>query len=512
MNTMNTKDRTYIAIDLKSFYASVECAERGLDALTTNLVVADPSRTEKTICLAVSPSLKALGISGRARLFEVVERVREVNILRRQKAPGGKFTGSSCDAEELAADPSLELSYITAVPQMSHYMTCSSEIYKIYLRYIAPEDMHVYSIDEVFIDATDYLKTYHMTAHELAMTMIHDVLSVTAITATVGIGTNLYLAKVAMDIEAKHMPPDKDGVRIAELNERTYRERLWTHTPITDFWRVGRGYARRLAEAGMTTMGDVARCSIGGKGDFYNEDLLYRLFGVNAELLIDHAWGYEPTLISDIKAYQPEDQSLSQSQVLSCPYEHEKARLVLREMAELLSLDLVDKKLVTDQIVVTVGYDIENLQDPIRRRAYRGPVTRDFYGREVPKHAHGTANLKQPVSSLRLITEAALSVFDRETDKSLLIRRIGLGANHVTGEEDISPKETYEQLDLFTDYAQKEEEARAEEEQLEKEKRLQKAALAIKKKYGKNAILMGSSLEEGATMRTRNEQIGGHKA
>ena len=504
--------RTYIAIDLKSFYASVECKERNRDPLTTNLVVADASRTEKTICLAVSPSLKSYGIPGRARLFEVVQKVNAANVSRRWKAPNRTFTGFSDDSTELSANSALEIDYIVAPPQMALYMEYSTRIYSVYLKYIAPEDIYPYSIDEVFIDATNYLKTYKMTAHELAMTMIQDVLKTTGITATAGIGTNMYLCKIAMDIVAKHIEPDKDGVRIAELDEMSYRRKLWNHRPITDFWRVGRGYAKKLEEHGLYTMGDVARCSIGKPNELYNEELLYKLFGVNAELLIDHAWGYEPCTMELVKAYKPETNSVSSGQVLHCPYDFDKARLIVKEMTDQMVLDLVDKGLVTDQVVLTVGYDIENLTDPNRSRNYKGAVTIDRYGRKVPKHAHGTANLKRQTSSTKLITEAVMELYDRIVDKNLLVRRINITANKLVDEESASQSVTYEQLDLFTDYKVKEEENAKEEEALEREKRMQKAMLNIKKKFGKNAILKGMNLEEGATAKDRNEQIGGHKA
>ncbi len=415
---MTGDPNTYIAIDLKSFYASVECMECGLDPLTTNLVVADASRTEKTICLAVSPSLKAYGIPGRARLFEVVEKVKLVNAQRKSTAPGRTFSGESYSAPELKTNPSLAVSYVTATPQMAKYMKLSTEIYAIYLKYIAPEDIHVYSVDEVFIDATRYLATYGLTAWELAMKMIHEVLAATGITATAGIGTNLYLAKVAMDIEAKHIPADKDGVRIAELDELSYREKLWSHRPLTDFWRVGRGIAKRLEANNLYTMGDVARCSLAGKESYHNEDTLYKLFGINAELLIDHAWGWEPCTMADIKAYKPSSSSIGGGQVLSCPYNFEKAKLIVREMTELLVLDLVDKRLVTDQIVMVVGYDREGLTD-----AYTGEVDTDRYGRKVPKSAHGSANLDRQTSSTRLIMDAVLSLYDRIVDPKLLVRR-----------------------------------------------------------------------------------------
>lgn len=507
-----TKQKTYIAIDIKSFYASVECKERGRNPLTTNLVVADKSRTEKTICLAVSPALKSYGIPGRPRLFEVVQKVREANDARRWKAPNRNFTGVSDDSIELNADPALKIDYIVAPPRMSCYMEYSTRIYNVYLKYIAPEDIHVYSIDEVFMDVTAYLNTYGMTARELAMTMIQDVLKTTGITATAGIGSNLYLCKVAMDIVAKHIEPDKDGVRIAELDEMSYRRILWNHRPLTDFWRVGRGYAKKLEEHGLYTMGDIARCSIGKPNELHNEELLYKMFGINAELLIDHAWGYEPCTMEYIKAYKPETNSVCSGQVLHCPYDFEKARLVVKEMTDLMVLDLVDKRLVTDQIVLTVGYDIENLTDPKQRGKYKGAVTVDRYGRKVPKHAHGTTNLKKQTSSTRLITEAVLELYDRIADKSLLIRRINITANKLVDESAVSKTEEFEQLDLFTDYQARKKEEAKEEADLEREKRMQRAMLDIKKKFGKNAILKGMNLQEGATAKDRNEQIGGHKA
>lgn len=496
--------RQYIAIDLKSFYASVECVARGLDALTTNLVVADARRTEKTICLAVSPSLKAYGISGRARLFEVVQKVEQVNRQRKKQAPGRTFAGSSADATELARDASLALDYIIAPPRMAHYMRYSAQIYEIYLNYVAPEDIHVYSIDEVFIDATAYLKAAGQTAREFARTIMKDIYSRTGITATAGVGSNLYLCKVAMDIGAKHAPPDENGARIAELDEIGYRRTLWEHEPITDFWRVGRGYAERLASVGLYTMGDVARCSLGGAGDYHNEDLLYRLFGVNAELLIDHAWGWEPCTIADIKAYRPRSGSVGAGQVLQCPYSFDKAKLVALEMAQGLALELVGKGLVTDQIVMTVGYDVEN-------RDYTGETVTDRYGRRMPKHAHGTQNLERFTSSEKRISQAVTELFGRIVDKKLLIRRLYLTATHVAA-EGTQKREGAQQMDLFTDYAAQEAQRQEEEVELEREKRRQQAVLAIKGKYGKNAILKGVNFEEGATAKERNETIGGHKA
>ena len=503
------KERTYICCDLKSFYASVECVERGLDPLTTNLVVADKQRTEKTICLAVSPSLKAYGISGRARLFEVVERVKEVNAQRQRQAPGRQFTGSSWHDPEVQKDPSLALDYLVAPPRMAHYIDWSTKIYSVYLKYVSPEDIYPYSIDEVFIDLTNYLDTYHMTARELTRTMILDTLQTTGITAAAGMGTNLYLAKVAMDIVAKQIQPDKDGVRIAKLNERTYRKLLWDHRPLTDFWRVGRGYASKLEAHGLYTMGDVARCSIGKDTDYYNEELLYKLFGINAEILIDHAWGWEPCTIADAKSYKPENKSIVSGQVLQCPYDFQKARLVVREMADALALDLVDKGLVTNQLVLTVGYDIENLTDPQRSRNYRGPVTTDRYGRKSPKHAVGTENF--PYTSLASdLLRAVTTLYDRIVDPNLLVRRLSISANKLLDEASVPKGEETEQLDLFTDYAAKERQAQADEATHAKERKIQEAMLGIKKKYGKNAILKGMNLEEGATARERNRTIGGH--
>ena len=506
------KDRIYAAIDLKSFYASVECVERGLDPMTTNLVVADASRTEKTICLAVTPSLKICGVSGRARLFEVIQRVKAVNAERLRKAPGRKFTGASSNSIELQSSPELSLDYIVAPPQMVHYVERSTEIYNVYLKYIAPEDMHVYSIDEVFMDITNYLTTYNLSAHELVMQIVLDVLKTTGITATAGIGTNLYLSKVAMDIEAKHIPADENGVRIAYLDEMKYRHSLWTHKPLTDFWRIGRGYSKKLEEHWLLTMGDIARCSIGKPNDYYNENLLYKLFGVNAELLIDHAWGWEPCTIAEVKAYKPTTNSIGSGQVLQHPYPFDKAKLIAREMTDLLVLDLVEKGLVTDQLVLTVGYDIENLTDPTKRQNYRGEVTTDHYGRSIPKHAHGTANLGRHTSSTKLILDSVMALFDRIVDENLLARRINITANHVVYEPRISKDISYEQLDLFTDYDAVKKKKAEENAALEREREVQKAIISIKNKYGKNAILKGMNLEEGATTKDRNRQIGGHKA
>ena len=504
---MAGKERSYIAIDLKSFFASVECRERGLDPMDTNLVVADEGRTDKTVCLAVTPTLKSYGISGRGRLFEVKQRVREVNAVRRRNAPERKLTGSSPLFSELQSDSALAVDFIIAPPRMALYMDYSTRVYNVYLKYIAPEDMIVYSIDEVFIDATNYLDTYQLSARELTMKMILDVMETTGITATAGIGTNLYLCKVAMDIVAKHTQADTNGVRIAQLDEMSYRETLWSHRPITDFWRVGRGYAKRLAANGMFTMGDVARCSIA------NEDLLYDLFGKNAQLLIDHAWGWEPCTVEAIKAYQPSTRSICSGQVLHTPYEADKAKLVLCEMADTLALDLVDKGLVTDQLIITLGYDIENLTDPERRIRYRGEIVTDHYGRKIPKHSHGTVNLERPTSSSKQIISALSALYDRIADKNLLIRRLNITANNIIPASSVSyDRKGCEQLDLFTDYAALAQQHNQEERELEREQKIQQALLTIKKKYGKNAILKGFNLEDGATARDRNVQIGGHKA
>ncbi len=509
---MLQKNRVYIAIDLKSFYASVECVQRGLDPMTTNLVVADAARTEKTICLAVSPSLRAFGIPGRARLFEVVQKVREINAGRRMNVPGHVFEGDTYDAGKLKDSPGLSLSYVTAPPRMALYMEYSTKIYHTYLKYIAPEDIHVYSIDEVFMDVTDYLDTYRLDARGLAKKMVKEVLQDTGIPAAAGIGTNLYLCKVALDIMAKHVEPDEDGVRIGELDEMSYRKQLWCHRPLTDFWRVGRGYARKLEENGIFTMGDVARCSLGRPEDFYNEELLYKLFGINAELLIDHAWGWEPCTIKEVKAYRPENSSLGSGQVLQCPYSFEKGRLIVREMTDLLVLDLVDKGLVADQVVLTIGYDIENLANPEIRKKYKGPVTTDHYGRKVPKHAHGTRNLNRYTSSTKLILDAVTKLYEEITDKNLLVRRVNVTVNHVMEEKAAIKEEVFEQLDLFTDHEARQKEKEVENAALERERRLQRAMLDIKKKYGKNAVLKGMNLEQGAMTRERNGQIGGHRA
>ncbi len=498
--------RTYIAIDLKSFYASVECVERGLDPMDAHLVVADQSRTEKTICLAVSPALKAHGVPGRPRLFEVIQRVKGINAERQRSAPRHTLCGASHFESELKADPQLALDYIVAPPRMAHYIECSTRIYQIYLNYVDAKDIHVYSIDEVFIDATETLKASGLTAHDLAMEIILDVLRSTGITATAGIGPNLYLCKVAMDIWAKHIEPDENGVRIAELDEMSYRHRLWDHRPLTDFWRVGHGYARKLEAHNLFTMGDVARQSV------RDEDVLYKLFGVNAELLIDHAWGWEPCAIADIKAYKPESSSIGSGQVLTCPYTFKQARLVVREMADALALELVDKRMVTDQVILYVGYDNSNVDPSELQNAYQGEVKPDRYGRKTPKPAHGSSRLARPTSSSKQISNTVMELYDRIVDPGLTIRRLNLAAGNVIAEGEAAAQEVPEQLDMFTDYEALERQRRAEAERLAREKKEQQAILEIKKKFGKNAILKGTSLMDGATARERNRQIGGHKA
>ena len=492
------RERTYLAIDLKSFYASVECVERGLDPLTTNLVVADESRTEKTICLAVSPSLKSYGIPGRARLFEVNQRVRAVNAERRRANGYRSFRGKSVFAGELT-DPSVEVDFLIARPQMARYMEVSAKIYAIYLRFVAPEDIHVYSVDEVFIDATTYLDFYHLDAHGFARKLVREVLRETGITATCGIGTNLYLAKIAMDIVAKKMPADEDGVRIASLDEMRYRRELWEHRPLTDFWRVGRGISAKLEANGLHTMGDVARISL------YNEDKLYKLFGVNAELLIDHAWGWEPCTLAAIKAYKPESNSISSGQVLAEPYPAEKGRLIALEMTDVLVLDLVDKGLVCDQMVLTVCYEGAD-------SSYTGATETDWYGRRVPKAAHGSANLGGYTSSTKKILEAVGALYDRIVDPHLSVRRMFVVANHAIPENEIPQNTGGEQIGLFADIDAMEREREAAASAYAEEKQLQKTVLGIKKKFGKNAILKGMNFEEGATTRERNRQVGGHRA
>lgn len=498
------KERIYISIDLKSFYASVECVERGIDPLDAYLVVADLSRTEKTICLAVSPALKKYGVSGRARLFEVVEKVREINGVRLSRAPRGKFTDKGYFLSETEKNPSLEVDYIVAVPRMALYMKTSAEIFKIYLKYVCAEDIHVYSVDEVFMDVTDYLYAYDLTARQLADKIIKDILNTTGITATAGIGTNLYLCKVAMDIVAKHLPAENGESRIAELDEISYRRLLWEHKPITDFWRIGRGYSRTLARFGMFTMGDVAMCSL------VSEELLYQLFGVNAELLIDHAWGYESCSIDDIKSYKPRAKSLSSGQVLKEPHTFKKAKLIVREMTELLVLNLVEQGLLTDQIVLTIGYDISNLT--AENSNYKGEIKVDFYGRKAPKQAHGSENLGRFTSSTKLIVDAAMKLFDRIADEDLLVRRMYVVANHTVEEAAYKRSEHSEQLDLFTDYEAYNARKEKEERFLKRERSIQETAIQLHKRFGKNSLLKGMNLKEGATSIERNEQIGGHRA
>ncbi len=499
-----SKRRIYAAIDLKSFYASVECHERNLDALNTNLVVADKSRTSKTICLAVSPSLKKYGIGGRARLYEVEQKVEEINNERRKQAKYHRFVDESYNDDELMKNKNLKLTYIVATPRMAYYIDYSNRIYEIYLKYFSADDIHVYSIDEIFVDLTGYLQLYHKTPKEIVQMVIQDIYQQTKITATAGIGTNLYLCKVAMDIVAKHLKADKNGVRIAQLDEQRYRKYLWNHKPITDFWRVGKGYANKLEKVGLYTMGDIAKCSIGSEKEYYNEDLLYKLFGVNAELLIDHAWGYEPCTIADIKAYKPEHNSIGNGQVLSTPYSYDKAKIVIKEMIDSLALDLVEKRLVTKQIVLTINYDKENVVN------YKGEITTDRYGRKIPKHAHGTTNLDRYTSSSRLLTEYILKLYDRIVDKSLTIRKINISLTNVINEDMADLKPQVKQLNIFSNFEDDHEEQLQID--LEKEKRVQEATLEIKKKFGKNAILKGRDYEEGAKAKERNETIGGHKA
>ncbi len=505
MSEAGKKNRIYAAIDLKSFFASVECVQRGLDPLGVNLVVADSSRTEKTICLAVSPALKAYGIPGRARLFEVVRKVRDVNRQRRKNAPNGTFKGKSFVDEELKNDPALEVGYIVAVPRMGKYVETSRKIYEIYKQYVSEDDIIVYSIDEVFIDLTDYLKIYKLTAKSLVMKMIKHILSETGITATAGIGTNLYLCKIAMDVEAKKIPPDENGVRIAELDEISYRKKLWDHKPITDFWRVGAGYAERLAAQGLRTMGDIARCSLGSQSDYYNEELLFKIFGVNAELLIDHAWGYEPCTIKDVKAYKPSVNSLSSGQVLQEPYPFEKARLIVKEMADFLAMDLFEKRLVTNQIVIDIVYDAENLSRP--EINYNGEVKEDRYGRKMPAAAHGSYNLGKFTSSTAVLVEKFDKLFGKTANHDLLVRKLNLCASFTLDEKTAAENRAAEQISFFDDASA----TASEEEKTEKERKRQEAVLEIRKKYGKNAMLKGMNFEQGATGKSRNKQIGGHK-
>jgi len=499
-------EKTYIAIDLKSFYASVECNERGLNPLTTHLVVADSSRTDKTICLAVSPSLKAYGIPGRPRLFEVIRQVKQINAEKQRKLHR-HLSKASTDQKDMDAHPDKALGYITAMPRMALYLQYSAQIYNVYLKYIAPEDIHVYSIDEVFIDATAYLGTYHMTGHELAMTMIRDVLSTTGITATAGIGPNMYLAKVAMDIVAKHIDADADGVRIAELDEISYRQKLWTHTPLTDFWRVGPGIARRLNALGLYTMGDVARCSLGENDEHYNEDLLYEAFGVNAELLIDHAWGWEPATIADIKTYKPSSNQMGSGQVLMKPYPYDKAKIITREMIDTLVLDLVQRHMVASSITLSLSYDAGNID-----KGYNGPMVTDFYGRKIPKHAHGTARFEKHTDSAAIIVKYTMALFERITNPMLSIRKVSMSLGDIRDKDSLPSRPQPVQMDLFTDYEAKEKQEAAEKERLAKEEKMQKTLLDIKRKFGKNAAFKGTSLEEDATGLERNNQIGGHKA
>lgn len=492
-------NRVYICIDLKSFYASVECMERGLDPLNTNLVVADSSRTEKTICLAVSPSLKKLGISGRARLFEAIQGVREANDIRKKNNHNRRFTGKSYFQDELNSNKSLEIDFIIATPQMKKYMNYSTKIYDTYLKYVAPEDIYAYSIDEVFCDITGYLKTYKMTPREMITKMIQDVYDTTGITATGGIGTNMYLAKIAMDIVAKHMEPNKFGVRIAGLDEYTYRKLLWCHKPITDFWRVGKGISKTLANNNMYTMGDVARKSI------EDQDLLYKLFGINAEYLIDHAWGYEPCTMKDVKNFKPKINSLSEGQVLHKPYDYEHTKLIVKEMTDNVSFALTRKGLVTDQLVLEIGYDTSNLE------FYDGEITEDRYGRKIPKHAHGTIRLDRFSSTSSVLRKYIIELFDKIINKDLYVRRVYVIAGNVRNKDSVKNQKVYEQIDLFTDYEEKEKKDIEEEKSIEKDNNLQEVLLDIKNKFGKNSIVKGMNLEEGGTAIERNGQVGGHR-
>ncbi len=497
----NLNQHIYVSIDLKSFYASVECIERGLNPIITNLVVADSSMTEKTICLAVSPALKSYGISSRARLFEVVQKVHEINFRRRQLAPNNTFTCTSYDNIALKKNPDLELTYIVAPPRMNLYIKYSKAIYNVYLKWFSPDDIHVYSIDEVFIDITPYLNTYNMEAKKLVTKVIQNVYETTGITATAGIGTNLYLCKIAMDIVAKHVEPNENGVRIAELDEISYRKLLWNHKPITDFWRVGNGYAKKLEKHNIFTMGDIAKVSID------NEDLLYKLFGVNAELLIDHAWGWEPITINQIKSYKPMSNSLSSGQVLHYPYNYEQTKLIIKEMAELLTLELVEKNLVTNQLALTIGYDVENLSNPYIRNLYNGEIAEDRYGRQIPKHSHGTINLDYYTSSTKIIITSFMKLYQKIVSNFLLIRRINIAFNNVVSLKLVKSKDNFKQLDLFTNY---QEIASSNKDEM-LENKLQKTLIHIKKKYGKNAILKGMNLQIGGTTIERNLKIGGHK-
>ncbi|MSU02114.1 DNA methylase [Tissierella pigra] len=506
------ENKIYLAIDLKSFYASVECIERGLDPLKTNLVVADNSRTEKTICLAVSPSLKSYGIKGRPRLFEVIQKVREVNASRLNRLKTRKFSGKSYDYEELNSQLDLALDYIVAIPRMAYYIDYSAKIYNIYLKYIAAEDIHVYSIDEVFIDLTCYLKTYGLGPKELTEVILKDILYTTGITATAGLGTNLYLAKVAMDILAKKMPLEDNYMQIAYLDEMSYRKLLWSHRPITDFWRVGSGYAKRLEKQGLYTMGDIAKCSLGTESDYLNEDLLYKIFGVNAELLIDHAWGWEPCTIEDIKRYKPASKSLGSGQVLQSPHNFHKARLIVWEMADLLALDLVAKAYKTTQIVLRISYDRESLLDPKIKQGYKGEIIKDAYGRYKPKSVQATKNFPTYTSSSKEIIEGTMELYEEIADKNLLIRKLNISANKLLREDSIEKEEGPSQLDFFTNYDEEKLDQVKKEEFLNKERKVQETILSIKDKYGRNAILKGVNLVEGATTLDRNKQIGGHKA
>ena len=488
--------KTYICIDLKSFYASVECVDRGLDPLNTNLVVGDESRSEKTICLAVTPALKSFGIGGRARLFEVIQRVNEINNERKKKIGYKDFIGESCYLDELNKNPYLKLSFLIATPRMAKYIDISTKIYSVYLKYVAASDIHVYSIDEVFMDVTNYLPSAKITAHEFVKRIIKDVMKETNVTATAGIGSNMYLAKVAMDIVAKHVDGDKDGVRIASLDEMSQRHKLWSHRPLTDFWRVGRGICKRLENLGLYTMGDIARCSLN------NEDILFKEFGVNAEFLIDHAWGYEPTTMEDIKSYRPKANCLTSGQVLSCGYDYNKARVVVLEMAEYLSLELVKKNLVTNSIGLSIGYDIDNLKDEDIMSKYDGKLDTDYIGRTVPKGSKGSVRLANYTSSTSILIKEVGKLYDKIASRILFIRRLNVSVNVIN--DDCIKNRGYQQFSLFDELDDPIDE--------KKEKKLQKAIVDIKSKYGKNSVLKAMDLADGATTIERNNQIGGHKA
>ncbi len=499
-------EKLYFAIDLKSFYASVECVALGADPLTFHLVVADPTRSEKTICLAVSPALKKLGIPGRPRLFEVDQKLKEINQERMRQNHNQPFRGKAYFENEVS-DLNKKVSTAIATPRMAEYIRISTMIYGIYLKYFSAEDIHVYSVDEVFIDVTSYLHTYQKTPVELAKMVMNDVLQKTGITATTGIGTNLYLAKVAMDILAKHVKPDAQGARIAYLDENLYRRQLWTHQPITDFWRVGVGTARRLEKLGLHTMGDIARCSLGSTMEAMNEDLLYQEFGINAELLIDHAWGKETCTIKEIKQFEPKAHSFQSGQVLACPYTNEKARLIVKEMVDQLVLDMTAKNISCRAVVLSIGYDIENIK---KCPQYVDSIVTDWYGRQLPKSVHGGVRFDKHVNSETMIMHAVLRIFDQITDPHLTIRRIYIGAEDVVDNQTAENEHTYRQMDLFSDTSYEEEQAL--EDAQKKDLKLQQTINTIRQKFGKNSVVKLMNLEEDARQMERNDEIGGHRA